>query len=221
MMIKFIEKIPNNMRSIVIYCHGFGDNKDRIYQHDKILNDNNIGIISFDLPCHGEDDTPYDKFNLDNCINYLKEIVNYSKKYNVDIYSIGSSFGGYVLLEYIRRYNDISKVFLKFPAVNFYECIKRKLNIDDNFNNKEYIELPNFKLYKESFKSFDSDLVNNFNTNSDIYIIHGDKDSTVLLSDVDNFSTHFNIKLKVIEGATHGMKDYLDLINEEIINYFK
>ena len=221
MMIKFIEKIPNNMKSIVIYCHGFGDNKDRIYQHDKILNDNNIGIISFDLPCHGEDDTPYDKFNLYNCINYLKEIVNYSKKYNVDIYSIGSSFGGYVLLEYIRRYNDISKVFLKFPAVNFYECIKRKLNIDDNFNNKEYIELPNFKLYKESFKSFDSDLVNNFNTNSDIYIIHGDKDSTVLLSDVDNFSTHFNIKLKVIEGATHGMKDYLDLINEEIINYFK
>lgn len=69
---KFIEKIPNNMKSIVIYCHGFFDNKDRIYQHDKILNDNNIGIISFDLPCHGEDDTPYDKFNLDNCINYLK-----------------------------------------------------------------------------------------------------------------------------------------------------
>lgn len=221
MMIKFIEKIPNNMRSIVIYCHGFGDNKDRIYQHDKILNDNNIGIISFDLPCHGEDDTTYDKFNLDNCLNYLKEIVNYSKKYNVDIYSIGSSFGGYILLEYIRRYNDISKVFLKFPAVNFYECIKRKLNIDDNFNNKEYIELPNFKLYRDSFKSFDSDLVNNFNTNSDIYILHGDKDKTVLLEDVYNFSTSFNIKLKVIEGAEHGMKDYLDLINEELINYFK
>ena len=220
-MIKFIEKIPDNMKSIVIYCHGFGDNKDRIYQHDKILNDNNIGIISFDLPCNGEDNTPYDKFNLDNCISYLKEIVEYVKKYNVDIYSIGSSFGGYILLEYVRRYDDISKVFLKFPAVNFYECIKRKLNIDDNFDNKDYIELSNFKLYKDSFKSFNTDLVNNFSTKSDIYIIHGDKDKTVLLSDVHNFCTHFNIRLKVIEGATHGMKDYLDLINEEIINYFK
>jgi len=220
-MIKFIEKIPNNMKSIVIYCHGFGDNKDRIYQHDKILNDNNIGIISFDLPCHGEDDTDYNIFNLDICLSYLKEIVNYVKKYNVDIYSIGSSFGGYILLEYIRRYDDISKVFLKFPAVNFYECTKRKLKLDDNFNDKEFIDLPSFRLYKKSFKSFDSDLINNFNTNSDIYIIHGSKDSTVLLEDVEKFCTNYNIKLKVIVGAEHGMKDYLDLINEEIINYFK
>ena len=220
-MVKYIEIIPDNMKSIVIYCHGFGDNKNRIYQHDKILNENNIGIISFDMPCHGEDDTSYFNFNLDICLSYLKEIVNYVKKYNVDIYSIGSSFGGYILLEYVRRYNDISKVFLKFPAINFYECTKRKLNLNDNFNDKEFIDLPNFKLYKNSFNFFNSDLIDNFNTKSDIYIIHGDKDKTVLLEDVEKFCLRYNINLKVIEGAEHGMKDYLDLVNEEIINYFK
>lgn len=49
-----INEIPN-MKNIILYCHGFGKNKDRIYQLVDILSHNNIGIISFDFPCHGDD----------------------------------------------------------------------------------------------------------------------------------------------------------------------
>lgn len=221
---KIIEKIPNNMKSIVIYCHGFGDNKDRIYQHDKVLNENGIGIISFDFPTFGEDNTDYSDFNIELCLEYLKNIVDRVNTYNVPINIVGSSFGGYIALLYINNNKNINKAFLKFPAVNFYECVKRKLNIDDIFfNNHEYYLLPSgYKIYRKAYYSFkENDIINNFNKNCDIYIMHGNKDKTVLIEDVYNFSTLYNIKLKVVDGAEHGMKNYLDLINEEMINYFK
>lgn len=56
---------------------------------------------------------------------------------------------------------------------------------------------------------------------NDIFIIHGDKDKTVLLSDVSYFCDKYDIKLDVIHGAKHGMKDYLDLVNEKILDFIK
>ena len=38
--------IPNDVSKIVIYCHGFGESKDRINQH-LVLNDLGIGIVSY------------------------------------------------------------------------------------------------------------------------------------------------------------------------------
>ena len=183
------ESIPKNMKKIAIYCHGFGENKDRINQHYEILNNNNIGIISFDFPCHGEDKQENSYFTLDNCINYLDSVINYSKKYNVPILLIGSSFGGYIILSKINKSNEkFEKIFLKFPAVNFYECIKRKLNIDiDYYDNHIYYEFKSGnKMTKDTFIGFMNDnLMEKFNKHgNDIFIIHGDKDKTVLLSDV-------------------------------------
>lgn len=220
------ESFPDNMVKIAIYCHGYGDNKDRITQHNELLNNNNIGIISFDFPCHGEDKNDNKYFNLDNCINYLNTIIDYAKTYNVPISLIGSSFGGYIILSRINKTDEqFDKVFLKYPAVNFYECTIRKLRIDISyFNDNDYYQLPNGeKLYKDTIISFkNDDLMTNFNKhNNDIYIIHGDKDHTVLLSDVKSFSENNDIKLDIIEGACHGMKDYLDLVNDKLINYLK
>lgn len=218
------ESIPDNLNKIIIYCHGFGENKDRINQHNEILNQNNIGIISFDFPCHGEDKSDDIKFNLSNSIQYLNEVITYSKKYNVLISLMGSSFSGYIILSKINKDDEkFDKIFLIFPAVNFYECTKRKLKIDlEYFDKNSYYEFLNGrKMYKSAFIEFmKDDLMNSFNKHSnDIYIIHGDKDRTVLLSDLDYFCKKHNITLKVIEGAEHGMKDYLDIVNDELINY--
>ena len=216
----------DNMNQIIIYCHGFGDNKDRIYQHADILNINNIGIISFDFPCHGEDLTNYKDFTYKLGIDYIESVVNYIKDNypNIKISIIGSSFGGYMVLNYINDKKELfHKVFLKYPAVNFYECTKRKLKINDNyFDNNDYFELPSgYRIYKTFY--FDSkkhDIMQEFNKyNNNIYIIHGNIDKTVLLEDIMLFIKKYDIKLNIIDGATHGMKDHLDLVNEELINF--
>ena len=220
------ESIPKKMKSIVIYCHGFGESKDRIKQHSEILNSNNIGILSFDFPCHGDDKSDNVQFNLNNSIKYLNEVIKYSRKFNVPISLMGSSFGGYIILSRINIVDErIDKVFLKIPAVNFYECTKRKLKIDlDYFDSHEYYEFLNGRrMYKDALIEFmKNNLMNKFDKhNSDIYIIHGDKDNTVLLKDVECFCNKNNIKLKIFEGAEHGMKDYLEEINIELLNYLQ
>ena len=66
------------------------------------------------------------------------------------------------------------------------------------------------------------DLMDSFDKcDNDIFIIHGDKDKTVLLSDVQEFCDKYDIKLDVIVGAEHGMKDYLDLVNDKLLEFIK
>ena len=131
--------IPDDVRKIVIYCHGFGESKDRINQHFEVLNSNQIGIVSFDFPCHGEDKSDDSYFNLSNSLDYLDKVIASVKEYGVPICLMGSSFGGYIALSYINRFKvKFDKVFLKYPAVNCYQCSERKLGIDiDYFDNHE------------------------------------------------------------------------------------
>ena len=35
------------------------------------------------------------------------------------------------------------------------------------------------------------------------------------------FCNNNDIEYKAINGARHGMKDYLDVVNEELLNYIK
>ena len=222
-----LESIPEAMNKIVIYCHGFGESKERITQHNEVLNKNNIGIISFDFPCHGNDLSDDDCFGLSNSILYLNKVIEYVRNnYNVPICLMGSSFGGYIILNRINNIDEkFDKVFLKFPAVNFFECTKRRLKIDfDYFENNNYYVFNNGrKMCKNSFVEFSNDdLMKSFNKhNNEIFIIHGDLDKTVLLEDVKFFCEKYDISLDIIIGAGHGMKDYLDVVNEKMIKVLK
>lgn len=218
--------IPDDVKKILVYCHGFGESKDRINQHFEVLRSYGIGIVSFDFPCHGEDMSDDSCFNLSNSLDYLDKVIDSVKEYGVPISLMGSSFGGYIALSYINRFKvKFEKIFLKFPAVNFYECTKRKLGIDiDYFDTHSFYTFINGRKYSRSaFVEFmNDDLMSNFDKcGNDIFITHGDKDKTVLLSDVQEFSSKYDIKLDVIHGAEHGMKDYLDLVNEKLLDFIK
>ena len=218
--------IPDKVKKIVIYCHGFGESKERINQHYEVLNNNQIGIVSFDFPCHGEDKSDDFCFDLSNSLYYLDRVIESVKVYGVPISLMGSSFGGYIALSYINRYKvKFDKVFLKYPAVNFYECTKRKLGIDiDYFDTHSFYTFINGRKYSRSaFVEFmNDDLMDCFDKcDNNIFIIHGDKDRTVLLEDVKYFCDKYDIKLDVIVGAEHGMKDYLDLVNDRLLEFIK
>ena len=62
--INILENVPiDKLERIVIYCHGLGSNKNLVNRFSKALLNNNVGVISFDFPGHGDDKTDFSLFN--------------------------------------------------------------------------------------------------------------------------------------------------------------
>ena len=147
---------PKN-KKVIIYVHGLGGNKNWITRFYKDLLNNGYDTYSIDLISHGEDGNDFKKFNLSNCISYLKDTINYIKEKNKDseIYLFGSSYGGFVILNaYKEIIDDVDKIYLMCPAINFCEIMEIKtgnLNIE-YFDDNEYLPLyNNIKIYKDAY----------------------------------------------------------------------
>lgn len=220
--INIIENIPiDDLEKTVIYCHGLGSNKNLVNRFSKDLLNNNIGVVSFDFPGHGDDKTDFSLFNLSLCIEYLEEVIKYTKdKYNVPICLFGSSFGGYVILnKLIRGDKDIDKIILMCPAINFCEIMELKSGItDDYFDTNEFMPLyNNIKIYKDAYLEFkNGDEKIRKAKFRDISIIQGMLDKTVSYEIIKDFCLRNNLELITIEKGKHELYDY----DEKIVDLF-
>lgn len=221
--INIIENMPiDELEKKVIYCHGLGSNKNLVNRFSKDLLNNNIGVVSFDFPGHGDDKTPFSLFNLSLCIEYLEEVIKYIKnKYNVPICLFGSSFGGFVVLNrLIIRNNDIDKTILMCPAINFCEIMELKSGISiDYFDTNEFMPLyNNIKIYKDSYLEFKNGDKKIRKANfRNISIIQGMMDKTVSYDDIREFCLRNNLELVTIQKGKHELYGY----DEEIVDLLK
>lgn len=216
----FSSNLDNSLNGIIIYCHGLGSNKEMSQRFSDKLVKNNIGLIAFDFPGHGEDSTDFKDFNLDLCIDYLNRVITSIKnEYDVPIYLFGSSFGGFVILNrLINKSSDISKTILMCPAINFCEIMERKTGLSlDYFKDNSYKDLyNNIKIYKNSyieFKEGDS-RVREYNY-KDIFIIEGTDDQTTTYESMKEFSSKNDLDMLTIESGKHELYGY----DDEIIDY--
>ena len=114
---------PKN-KKIIIYIHGLGGNKNWITRFYKDLLDNGYNCYSLDLTSNGEDGNDFKKFNLNNCISYLKDTINYIKDKHKDseIYLFGSADFelSNPLIAFLRFSSSaiiLSSSFLKAPLI--------------------------------------------------------------------------------------------------------
>ncbi len=205
-----------HMNKIVIYCHGLGSNKTwAIKFYENLLNEN-IGIVSFDFPGHGEDNTDFSDFDLSLCITYLDRVIQYVKdKYNVPIYLFGCSFGGFVILNKIIQNNNIEKTMLMCPAVNFCEILEIKADVSSNyFIDNTFLPLyNNIKIYKKAYLEFKKgeENIKKF-AFKNVSIIQGTKDKTVLYDNIKDFCLKNNLELTTIDNGKHELYGYDDEI---------
>ncbi len=184
-----------NIKKMVIYCHGLGSNKNWASRFYKELINHNIGIIAFDFPGHGEDTTDFSEFALSLCINYLNDIIKYVKTdYNVPICLFGCSFGGFVILnKLIENNDDIYKTILMCPAINFCEIVEQKLNVSfEYYKSNLYMPLyNNIKIYQKAYVEFkDGDARIQNSAFQNIAIIQGSMDKTVLCDNIKKFISY-------------------------------
>ena len=205
---------------VVVGIHGFSGDKESsvLIELSKHLNKNGVALVTFDLPCHGEND--YTKIlNLDECINSIKTIFNFTKEHfkHTPISIFATSFGGYLLLNYLSKNEEtLNKVILRAPAVFMAEVLTNSFLKWRNLS-KEDLATPVSVGKKQNLfidGTFLNDLqLNNLEnakpTNHYLYIIQGKRDDIV--DPVKNegfFKKHYPNKHKFIwfENADHQFK---------------
>ena len=110
------------LKEIIIACHGFAGDKES--SAIKLLGEEmikeNIGVLCFDFPGHGESKVDGKTLTINNCIQDINTIEEYIKQnYSVPISIFATSFGAYITLINIARNKKIYKnIILRSPAIN-------------------------------------------------------------------------------------------------------
>ena len=236
-MLKLVDKgviikefLPQGEIQQVLVClHGFaGDSESSvILELANNLNKKNVLVVTFDFPCHGNDDA-FRILNLNECFNYLKIVDDYIKNEykDVDFSYFATSFGAFVLLNFLQHTNYFyNKIILRAPAIFMDRILKDNILPGHNFDLEDLKAHPlNLGLDKQLMVDwkFYQDLINNslenFRTNKFLYIIQGKKDNVVDFKENEAFFEKCcspNYKIIYFENADHRFKNEGEL--EEIV----
>ena len=207
----------NNIPSIIwgeksskvfIAVHGNMSNKeDKVIEilANKVTN-KGYQLISFDLPEHGERkiDNNY-LCKVQNCVNDLKQIIEYAKvnynEINIWACSIGAYFS---LLAY--KDEDLKQCLFLSPVVNM-KIIIENMMLWSNTTEKELNEKQEIKtdfgqtLYWDYYLYVKENPITNWN--KETYILYGNKDDMQNEDIIKNFSDNFNCKLTILKDGEH------------------
>lgn len=207
----------NNIPSIIwgeksskvfIAIHGNMSNKeDKVIEilANKVTN-KGYQLISFDLPEHGERkiDTNY-LCKVQNCINDLKQIIEYAKANYNEINIWACSIGAYFsLLAY--KDEDLKQCLFLSPVVNMKIIIENMMLLS-NTTEKELNEKQEIKtdfgqtLYWDYYLYVKENPITNWNKKT--YILYGNKDNMQNESIIKDFSNEFNCDLTILKNGEH------------------
>ena len=222
------------INSIIISCHGFGGSKTNAatkkIAETFITKYDDIGVLAFDWPCHGED--VKQKLRLADCMEYFDSVINYAKEeIKADkLFLQATSFGGYLSLKYIsENKNPFKKIAYRCPAINMYDLLTKTILTEDDLYaiNKRKTVLTGFnrkiKVDKELLEELycnDVRKLDFIDESEKILIAQGTNDELVPYAEVRKFADNNIIEFKTVEGADHlfsnpaKMKKYIDYVEE-------
>ena len=222
---------PKNPKEVVIAIHGFAGDKDSsvIVALAKNLAELGVCTISFDLPCHGADACNFN-LNFLDCKNCIAEIISFAEnKYkNLPISIFATSFGGFLILNYLKTCNKKFKaVILRSPAIDMPNILVNKILPEHNLGLVDFNKTQNLgygnPLYVD--KKFIDDLYANaldkdfIEPNNTYYVLQGLKDDIVDPNFVFDFcKKHFKNRffLYKFDNADHRYKNPGEL--EQIVD---
>lgn len=188
-------------------------------------------MLTYNLPGH-------DDFNnniaLADCMKYLEIVIDYIKTelHTDQIYSYATSFGGYLVLKYIKEHsNPFAKIALRCPAVNMYEVLTETImsdrelsriqsgeNVPVGFDrkviiNRQFVE----ELWESDIRKLDyTDLA------ECILSMHGTSDEVVPFEAGKLFAYNNFIKFIPVEDADHRFTNpaYMEIATKTVIEFF-
>lgn len=224
------------IEKVVLFGHGFAGHKDNGSAQkfaDRVLTKyKGIAVLVYNLPCHGDDVKK--KMVLQDCMTYMSIVLEYIKtEFNTDqIYSYATSFGGYLVLKYIRENgNPFAKITLRCPAVNMAEVltktimnrneldlIRRGENVQVGFDRKIEVN----RQFLADLEESDIQKLDYTAHANDILILHGTEDEVVPFEAGKKFAEKNLIKFIPVENADHRFQnpDYMELATNKALEFF-
>lgn len=209
------------INQIIIGIHGFGGDKESsvLIKMAESLKNTNIALLTYDLPCHGENENNK-SLSLKDCLNSVKEVYEYVKlNYaGIPISFFATSFGGYLLLNFLQENEiNLNKIILRAPAIKMAKVIKDVILPEHGFSVSDLNTNPvNVGYEKECFidarfveELQEYDLNKNYNKNYFLNVLQGKKDTTVSPADNEEFFNAKcinNYKIYYFEEADHRFK---------------
>lgn len=224
------------IEKVVLFGHGFAGHKDNGAAQkfaDRVLTKyKGIAVLIYNLPCHGDDVKK--KMVLQDCTTYMSIVLDYIKtEFNTDkIYSYAISFGGYLVLKYIREYgNPFVKIALRCPAVNMADVLTGTIMKNDELEMilKGKNVLVGFDRKIEVNRQFLTDLEQSdiqkndyLDYADDILILHGTKDEVVPFEAGEKFAENNLIEFIPVENADHRFQNpaCMELATKKVLEFF-
>lgn len=226
---KLYADAPRGLRRVIIAPHGFGGHKDNRAAArfaERVLSKyKSVGIVTFDLPCHGDDVRK--TLSLADCDLYFSLVLNHARTQlgAQELFAYAASFGGYLTLKYMAEHGSpFSRVVLRCPAVNMYDSMRERIlkndelarlesgrDADAGFDRKVRIS----PAFLEELREFDLPRRDFLELSEQIRIIHGSKDEIIPPGVVSRFADDNLIELITVENADHRFTDPL-LMTEAI-----
>ena len=193
---------------IFIAIHGNMSNKedDVIRLLAENITTKGYQVLSFDLPEHGERKSDENYLcKVQNCINDLKQVIEYVKSNYSEISIWACSMGAYFsLLAY--KDEDIKQCLFLSPVVNMKVIIDNMM-LWSNTTENELREKQEIKtdfgqtLYWDYYLYVKENPITNWNKKT--YILYGNKDNMQDENIIKNFSENFSCKLSILEDGEH------------------
>ncbi len=211
----------NEIREVLLAIHGFAGDKESsvIVAVAEMLAKNNIATISYDLPNHGGNvkSTP---LILDECIKSVRHMIEYAKNEykNLPISIFATSFGGFLLLQHLKKHNETFKnVILRSPAIDMGNILVKNILPEHKLSLGDFATPQNlgyaYELWVDN-KFIDDLYTNNLSsgigeTSSHFHIMQGLQDDIVDPNFVFDYANKYfknQHTLHIFENADHRYK---------------
>ncbi len=219
---------------VAVAFHGFGGHKDgraiARFADRALSRYPRAAVLSFDLPCHGEDGQK--KLSLDDCDRYITLVLEDvgTRFPDAEVYAYATSFGAWLLLKYLLEHgNPFRKIVLRCPALHMYEAMCRRIlspldleklekgrEVLAGFDRKVKIgsefmqELKDAEVSGKDFLPFADDIL----------LLHGTKDEIIPIEYSREFADSNVIELVEAKNADHRFTDP-QILNQAIADSLK
>ena len=227
---------PNDVRTAVLFGHGFGGHKDNKAAErlaGRMLEKNRgAALVTFDWPCHGEDVRK--TLRLEDCDAYLRLVLAQIRERFApeQLYGYATSFGGYLFLKYISEHGSpFAKTALRCPAVNMHELLSTVIMHEDELERvlKGKTVLVGFdkkiavdRTFLDSLREAELTQRSFLEQADDLLILHGTKDELIPVDVVRAFAEENVIEFEAVAGADHRFQNpaHMDHAIAQILSFF-